>query len=139
MRQTRLAAPWILAAALLAAAGLGGCQAEGTSGELGSPFELHLNQTELLESEGLLVTFAELLSDSRCPLAVLCVWEGEARILMRVEASGRPAIEIELSTLSPARTFDGYRIRLVQLAPRSQSGEPIPLEDYVARLVVTKR
>ena len=57
--------------------GCAGSPAQPSTLRLGEPFELRLGARATLDGDTVL-TFADVPSDSRCPMDALCVWEGEA-------------------------------------------------------------
>jgi hypothetical protein len=62
---------------------------------LGEPFSLARGET--VEIDGLGVTFAAVLEDSRCPADVTCVWEGRASVNLNLTHAGRAGgINIEI-------------------------------------------
>ncbi|MBN2536202.1 MAG: hypothetical protein JXB88_25195 [Spirochaetales bacterium] len=52
---------------------------------LSEEFKLPVRQSALEPGEEILFTFKTVLSDSRCPIGVICVWQGEAIILVNVK------------------------------------------------------
>ena len=111
-----------------------------TSSKLEERVTLKIGQSALIEGEALRVEFVEVLEDSRCPVGVTCVWEGDAIARFIVEKNKERA-ELDLHThptLTGEGTHAGYIVRLVELAPVPQSDRPIQPEDYVATIVVTK-
>lgn len=57
-----------------------------------------LQQGELLNIGPGAITFVEVISDSRCPVDVTCVWAGEAKILLAVYEKGEFLKNIVVST-----------------------------------------
>lgn len=87
-----------------------------------------------------MLQFERVAQDSRCPVGVNCVWEGDAIARIRVEASGASPAVLELHTnaeFAREAVFQNHRIRLVRLAPPRQAESDIPPENYVATLVAT--
>lgn len=52
---------------------------------LDTAFALKVGETTTIASTDLTVTLADV-ADSRCPHGVTCVWEGEARVTLRVNS-----------------------------------------------------
>jgi len=108
---------------------------------LASEFRLAPGQARRVASSGLTVRFVRLISDSRCPVSVTCIWEGdgelevelnlgEERSLARLHTHGGPQ--------HPKETlFSVYRVRLVDLNP-APANPPRPESEYVATLVVDR-
>lgn len=47
-----------------------------------------LRPGEALEFDGKAIRFKEIISDSRCPTGVTCVWAGEAKVLVGIYEGG---------------------------------------------------
>ena len=111
---------------------------------MGQPFTLALGREAVLPEADLVLRFADVLEDSRCPTQVNCVWAGQARILVGVIEQGEFAGVFEMNTNPPLKleafTYAEYEIRLTALNPYpEQPAPPIPLEDYEATFVVSKK
>jgi hypothetical protein len=105
---------------------------------LDTTFELRAG-SHVMVAGGLIIKFERVSSDSRCPMDALCVRQGEATVVLRLEASRR-AVSRELQTPPAASetAYSGYTIRLTGLQPYPAGSQPIPQNQYVATLVVTK-
>ena len=93
--------------------------------------------------EGVRVRFTAVESDSRCPMDVVCVWQGDAVANFAVKQNcdcRTPAIELKLhTTLEPKRgTGYGFSVELRQLQPYPQSSSPIKQDAYYAWIRLTK-
>jgi hypothetical protein len=89
----------------------------------------------------LTLTFVSVLSDSRCPSDVTCVWEGDATVAVSLEAPREARASRELHTADPGAretTFAGYRVRLEALEPVPRSDGTIPPGDYRATFLITR-
>jgi hypothetical protein len=122
-----------------------GCaSASGTSVStgLGQPFQLKVGQTASIESEDLRVKFVEVSEDSRCPLDVLCIQAGQARIIVQASKGGQdlgsPEVTLAAGGEGSPATLDGYSISLTELAPYPESTNPTAPSDYVATLIVVR-
>jgi hypothetical protein len=114
---------------------------------LGSPFQLKTGQTALIDRQGPVVEFAEVVEDSRCARDVVCIQAGRARILLRVSSPGdvlsfgTPELTLEAGRVDPAAdtvsgAFGEYLFELSVLDPYPETTAPQP-PDYTATLVVT--
>lgn len=105
---------------------------------LGEPFELAPGDAALVE--GMTVTFTGVPQDSRCPIDVVCVWQGDATVVVSLETAQEPAVSRELHTgVEPHETsFASFVVRLVSVAPATRSNRTIDPEDYRATLVVSR-
>lgn len=106
---------------------------------LGEEFELAPGESARVSKE-LTTTFERVAADSRCPVDVVCVWEGDATVVVRVRRSSKEDAALELHTskgLGSEARYEGYRVRLVELAPQPQSSVSIPQGKYRGRFVIT--
>jgi hypothetical protein len=66
--------------------GLSGCQNTANPGE---EVILRIGQSVSIEGEDLLITFAGVSGDSRCPDGAVCIWAGEVTCRVEIEQDGR--------------------------------------------------
>jgi hypothetical protein len=91
------------------------------------PFALPFGEKQEVGDDGLLVGFQGVIGDSRCPLEVDCIWEGQARIRLWMLEPGEDTIYVEpfISGYVTQDDLDGhkqifteqYAVTLLQLAP----------------------
>lgn len=91
----------------------------------------------------LLITFLSVVSDSRCPADVVCVWQGDGAVLLRVESLRTEAPSVLLDTLHTelqprAADYLGYTIILNGLLPYPYSSDEPGSRDYRVSLTVTR-
>ena len=99
---------------------------------------------EALQFEGKSVRFKEIISDSRCPKGVTCIWAGEAKVLVEILEEGEVCGERELTisgaaeAVSLQQLFPGESISLLPavLAPYPEISKEIGREDYKLSLQV---
>jgi hypothetical protein len=129
----------IAVAAAIAAAG---CVNSPTAPDavVGEPFELKAGAVASLPDGGRL-RFDQVAADSRCPMDALCVWAGDAAVLVTVTPSGGASESRELHTQPPGSqiSYSGYTVTLTALAPYPRSTQPIAPGDYVATFVLSSR
>ena len=78
-----------------------------------------------LKAEGLVLRFAAVVSDSRCPEGLTCVWAGAAEIRVRLRRAGGKSKTFALHTgrgRQQEAVYGGFVVRLVGLSPRPQAG-----------------
>jgi len=113
---------------------------EAKQPNLGEPFQLRVGERAVIEGVGLDVRFVELNNDSRCPsnALILCVWEGDAAIVVETSHEDAGAVQHELHTnLEPTSvTVGSVRLTLQQLDPYPEDVTPIPEDQYLATFVV---
>lgn len=88
--------------------------------------------------------FDSVLTDSRCPMGALCVWEGMAAARFRILPTAKDTLSITLNIRGYTTRADstrhlpldtlGYRFTLLQLDPYPKIGVPIHPGDYIATL-----
>lgn len=88
---------------------------------LDKQISLELHETRYAQTEGISLRFDSILSDSRCPLNVNCIWAGNAAVQFTFTKSGIKNTLI-LNTLGstyfPKDTLiSGYQIRLLEFLP----------------------
>jgi hypothetical protein len=109
-------------------------------------FELRYGQTAVLASGNLSVTFKSVLADSRCPSGVVCFWEGEATIGLRVITPSAGAHNLVL-TLRPGCAYRcnpdkaiqdtlGYRFQLLAVDPYPAIGVHTPIQEKRVTLAI---
>jgi LysM repeat protein len=122
------------------------------SAALSSPFQLKVGQSALVEPQGPIVEFIEVVEDSRCAIGVVCIQAGRARILVRVSSSGDVlGFGIQDLVLEAGRTdvandcvegvSDSYLLELLALEPYPRATDenaPATPVDYTATIVVTR-
>lgn len=135
MSRTVGPSPWSLALVLCAV----GCGSNGAdpdaSGDpdraleppnvaIGDTTSLPVGERVRFGDTGVDVTFLSLVGDSRCPVGVTCVWEGDAEVRVLLDA---PAAHAETSlhtTLEPQSVWIGsYALELIDVLPYPVEGE----------------
>ncbi|MGH7806352.1 MAG: hypothetical protein ACREQJ_18530 [Candidatus Binatia bacterium] len=111
---------------------------EEASVPLGERFALPFSGSAAVED--LRISFSAVTADSRCPKRVVCVWAGDAAVVLEVR-TGAETRTVELHTSAPqpsaAEAF-GYRIELVALDPYPEEPSERKPETYVANLIVER-
>ena len=111
---------------------------------LGQEFTLYLEQTAAVTGENLEIRFAEVVSDSRCPRNVTCIWAGEVNCLTHIrktslgtQSSNLLLVQAGLSDKPGAEEFDGYKFTFT-VEPYPVAGKTTPQGDYLLLMTVTK-
>ena len=117
------------------------CAAERITASLGQEFTLPVGETADIEGESLSIKFVEVISDSRCPAGVQCVWAGEAQCRLRFTYAGSLA---EMVIVQPGGDvvstdyFIMYKVAF-KLEPYPQGGQQIAASEYKLLMTVTKK
>lgn len=100
--------------------------------------ELGVGEAVTIPGTVLRVEFLGVEEDSRCPVDVTCVWEGNAAVELGLNAGSGPTHLHVLNTALEPRAVDfaGVRVTVVGLTPQPHEGEPIPPDHYVVTLRV---
>ena len=111
----------------------GSSSTSGPSAVINQETELAPGQTAQVGP--LRITFTGVSGDSRCPVDVVCVWEGDAVADLTLSQPTGAVETRELHTSNPrSATYGGFQIELVRLDPAPRSTQAIPPASY--RLVV---
>ena len=105
---------------------LGSCKKEQEAAPFGTDQELTLKTGDVHSSKSDNLSIKVLkISDSRCPIGVVCIWQGEATVNLEVKASF--VFEVVLSTFhQPVDTVNNYIFRLVDVLPYPVYGVEVP-------------
>ena len=108
-------------------------------------FQLRVGASTEVGDEGLMVGFAEVLWDGRCPSSVICVWEGNAEVSVWIAPAGGERVDVVLDTTTTGGgnlwiEAAGHVIWLVNLAPYPvlPGAVDIAPNEYVATLSVDR-
>jgi hypothetical protein len=118
-----------------------GCHKESTSPteqnnpKIGESFDLKIGKSVSIKDETLTFQFVNVPNDSRCPEDAVCVWAGNAAVIIEISD-----IKDTLNTVAnPSEiTYGSYKITLSKLSPYPKVGVPINTSQYVGQFVVTK-
>lgn len=92
-----------------------------------------LNQKIL--NNGIFITPLEVLSDSRCPSDVTCIWTGELSLKVMLE-KGTNTQNMTLTLQSPV-VFEAHKITLTNVTPEKISTTTLKNSDYRFTFLVT--
>ena len=80
-----------------------------------------LDLSESIVTRDFNIEFLEVLEDSRCPKDVVCVWEGQARVKVRISGEGIDEEELELTLgkkdLNVIFTGEDFILKAAALTP----------------------
>lgn len=89
----------------------------------GSLYSSYLQEGDMLNFENRSIKFKEVISDSRCPQDVTCIWEGEALVSIEIYEDGsciEEKVIVVASTNIPLKFNTGKRnfsIEHISLSP----------------------
>jgi hypothetical protein len=131
---------FLMMAACLAACGEGPTSSSTMTVPLGREFTLRVGETAVVDDTSLRISVDKVAQDSRCPLDVQCVWEGDAAVSVLIAGPAAP-LPYELHTsgrYAQEVTHGAYQVTLVRLDPTPRSSVPLAPGDYRATLRVTR-
>ncbi|WP_395702144.1 hypothetical protein [Aquabacterium sp.] len=147
MRSLMISSAALAAAWLVSACGGGGSDAGGPmSGVAKASYTVTLRsgQATVIAPESLSLQLTAV-TDTRCPIDVMCVWAGQAVATVQVTQAGQPAETVQIGTPAPAEmklpgdaSYRGYRLSLQGLEPAPRSGVQVPLDQYRATVQVDR-
>jgi hypothetical protein len=132
--------PWLALAAFLAACGTSTDLEIDDRNEavLSAPQEVTLQFGAEVAVGGsvLMVSFARVAEDSRCPVDVTCVWAGNATVEVGIRMGMGPTFPLLLNTTLAPRWVDwnDVRVTLLELLPEPRAGDPPRPEGYTVKL-----
>ncbi len=127
----------VVSACVLLLASTGCAAVETVSVEPGASFTLAPGQTAVVTGTDTRITFRQVRDDSRCPVDVTCVWEGDANIVIVISRNGT-ADDTRILSLKPANNearTGNLRIRFVSLAPVPRQADANTPRKYRAEFV----
>jgi len=126
--------PIVFLAAILLAACILEPEEEDTFQDIDEIVELKIGERKIGQPSGLEVGFEKLISDSRCPIGVVCCWQGMAVVQISIKKPDEKRHFISLDSYHHS-TIDtlGLHMEFLQLDPY-----PVFSEKYdTLKLVVT--
>lgn len=121
---------------------LPGCSNNGkiVSADLGEEFTVSIGQSARINREDLVVTFNEVIGDSRCPSNVVCIWAGVASISVTITSHGDTySMALNQPGLSGNGTAEFLDYTLTfDLEPYPIAGTEVSTDDYSLTLTVSK-
>jgi hypothetical protein len=111
---------------------------------LDEEFQLRVNQSVIIGSEDLNITFLNVTEDSRCPSDVVCKWQGAVSVVVNVAKGdvnvGNMSIRLIVGYEEEANaTFDGFIIRLIKVDPYPDTYKvTIEMSDYIGTFLISE-
>ncbi|WP_155827706.1 hypothetical protein [Gillisia sp. JM1] len=109
-------------------------------------FYAEINAGELFSFENKSIQFKKVISDSRCPKDVTCVWAGEAKVMLAILENGK-LIEEKIVTLNGQNPLDFsflglediYSLKALDLIPYPVSSHKIKDSEYCLKIQLNKK
>jgi len=112
-------------------------QANEINAKLGQEFSLIPGQNASVTGEPLAIRFLEVVNDSRCPIGVICVWEGQVTCLVEITYADTKN-RVTLTKLGSGRgraDFNGFDIEF-EVQPYPEAGKQIAKKEYRLQLLI---
>jgi hypothetical protein len=109
---------------------------EQNNPKIGESFTMKAGETIAIQGEQLSFRFDSVLNDSRCPEGGVCVWAGDAAVLLTF-----PDVRDTMNTyLDPKEiTHGNYKVTFQMLTPYPKTDQiTIPQNLYNAQFIVSK-
>lgn len=113
----------------------------------GTQFRIEYDQVVRLE-DGTEITFLDLKKDTRCPEDAICLYDGEATILIALTRGDSPGDVLDITIPGfvdrysreghGIRELSNYRFTFLQLDPYPLPDYSEPKQQYVATIIVDK-
>jgi len=85
------------------------------------------------------ICFDKVVTDSRCPVNVVCVWAGEAVARFSFKSYYNNPISVDLHTGAKDIIINGYKFSFLDLFPYPHTEHPVQPGDYIARIVIKQK
>ncbi len=107
---------------------------------LDQEFTLKIGQTGIFRSQNLSITFSKVISDSRCPSNVTCIWKGEIQIEVSIKYDDANLFAILTEdTNNNYYSFSNYNLTLLKVEPYPIHNQRINYSDYKATFLLTSK
>tara|TARA_R100000935_G_C2834599_1_gene167323 strand:+ start:356 stop:769 length:414 start_codon:yes stop_codon:yes gene_type:complete len=109
-------------------------------------FYAEINAGDLFSFENKSIQFKKVISDSRCPKDVTCIWAGEAKVMIAILENGK-IIEEKLVTLNGQNKIDlsfldlkdVFSLKALDLIPYPVSTRKIKDSEYSLKIQLNKK
>lgn len=135
---------WLALSVLASLVGVA-CEDQSPEGPGPAAQEVLADSVELAPGEtavvgSVRVSFLEVSEDSRCPIDVVCIWQGNAAVEIALAVGDGGGVPGTLETYRPdvGVELDGYRVMLLRLLPAPLAGEVTAPGDYRAMFRVER-
>lgn len=109
--------------------------------DFGNQFNLKLNQSAIINSGEVQVTFLEVTEDSRCPSDLNCFWAGQIEVSVNILENGHDLgflrlVNNESRKDLAIKRISKYLIEFMKAEPFPKRNQHIELSDYIISLTV---
>lgn len=109
--------------------------------ELDKEFNIKVGDSAIISQQGIIIKFKTVSEDSRCPIEALCIWPGNATVILELKNSNGDTLTSNLNTsIEPKEVnFSNLITVLKGLTPYPQLDGTINSSDYIAKLLVKNK
>lgn len=109
---------------------------------LNNDFNIKYGESVYIPEENISITFEEVVEDSRCPLGVMCFWEGTAEIKLMIRQRNEELIDtvqtyLPQKIISIGEINNSYLFQVKKVEPYPKWKETIDKSDYILTLNVS--
>jgi hypothetical protein len=107
---------------------------------LGDSFSLSVGQSASIDGDDLAIRFIDVITDSRCPSGVECIWQGEVACLVEITHSGtgqEKVLTYPGLTQGPSQAQIGSYQFTFSVGPYPEAGKQIEKSEYRLNLLIT--
>ena len=100
-----------------------------------------VGESASIDHTNLTLTFTGVTGDSRCPKDVVCVWAGEAIVVLEGQIGDEESSEVSFKVPpggSSTNEFQDFKVTIMELEPQTVSTKRIEATEYVAKIVVVQ-
>lgn len=105
---------------------------------LDKEFTLKVGQTGFFELQKISITFNNVISDSRCPSDVVCIWAGDVQIDVSIKIQELEPINIIMTDNKDRNHYEffGLDLILLKVEPYPISNKRTPPSNYTAKFII---
>lgn len=115
-----------------------GCKSVPTIPELPATVTIKFGQDIHLLDPDVIIRFAEVVQDSRCPVDVTCVQAGSATLRFSIIEPDLDLFTVIIETDGPPQTSQGLTFRLISVDPEPRAGQFLDPKNYSATVEISK-
>lgn len=110
--------------------------------DFGNQFNLKVNQSAIINSGEVKVTFLEVTEDSRCPSDLNCFWAGQIQVAVNILVNGHNLGTLHLVNNASRKDLSikkikKYLIEFVKAEPYPKNNQEIEFSGYIITLAVS--
>lgn len=107
-------------------------------------FRLKLHKTAVLEAENLQVKLVNITQDSRCPIGVSCIWQGQVLVVVNISQDDQNLGDFVLTSrvgspdLAVKDFGENSTIKVIDVQPERSTDSEVKKSDYIVTLMLSK-